>query len=186
MPAPLSSKEEVLARLLQTFRVKGYDGASLAELSAATGLGKSSLYHYFPGGKSDMAVQVLGHLETVLEAALFAPLRGVGTPKKRLEAMLDSIDAFYEGGERACLLERLSASVESRQFRRPLAAAFTKWIDAVEALGREAGLSRGLARTRAEDMVMRIEGALVVCAGTGETKFFARTLADLRTSVLAR
>ncbi|MEP7000146.1 MAG: helix-turn-helix domain-containing protein, partial [bacterium] len=48
MPAPISSKDEVLDRLLDTFRDRGYEGASLAELSAATGLMKSSLYHYFP------------------------------------------------------------------------------------------------------------------------------------------
>ena len=57
MPAPLLSKEEVLARLMATFRSDGYDGASLAELSQRTGLGKSSLYHYFPGGKAEMATQ---------------------------------------------------------------------------------------------------------------------------------
>ena len=55
MPAALASREVVLERLLATFRDQGYDGASLAELSAATGLGKSSLYHHFPGGKVDMA-----------------------------------------------------------------------------------------------------------------------------------
>ena len=33
MPAPVSSREEVLGRLLATFRRDGFDGASLAELS---------------------------------------------------------------------------------------------------------------------------------------------------------
>ncbi len=55
MPAPLLPREEVLDRLAAAFRRDGYDGASIARLSAATGLGKASLYHYFPGGKQDMA-----------------------------------------------------------------------------------------------------------------------------------
>ena len=183
MPAPLLPKDEVLDRLMHTFREKGYDGASLAELSAATGLGKSSLYHHFPGGKVDMAKQVLAHLETTLEAALFEPMRSNATPERKLDAMLAAISAFYEGGKRACLLERLCASVDSRQFRRPLANAFEGWIGAVEALGRQAGLSKTVARKRAEDLVVRIEGALVVCAGTGDTKLFARTIDDLRGSL---
>jgi AcrR family transcriptional regulator len=186
MPAPLLTKDEVLDRLMRTFRERGYDGASLAELSAATGLGKSSLYHYFPGGKADMAGQVLDRLETTLETALFEPLRSDGSPASKLAAMLDAIASFYDDGRQACLLERLAASVDRKSFRRPLARAFEKWIDAVEALAREAGLSPALARSRAEDLVVRTEGALVVAAGSGDTKVFTRTIAALRTSLLAR
>jgi AcrR family transcriptional regulator len=185
MPARLLTKDEVLARLMQTFREKGYDGASLAELSAATGLGKSSLYHHFPGGKVDMAEQVLDHLEVVLESALFAPLRVKSTAQQKLAAMLDAISAFYDEGRLACLLERLSSSVDRRSFRRPLAKSFAKWIDAVESLALEAGLPAALARARAEDLVVRVEGALVVAAGTGDTKVFMRTIATLRRSLLA-
>jgi AcrR family transcriptional regulator len=185
MPAPLLTKDEVLDRLMHTFREKGYDGASLAELSTATGLGKSSLYHHFPGGKVDMAKQVLAHLESTLEKALFEPMRSDATPERKLDAMLVAVSAFYDGGRQACLLERLCASVDSRRFRRPLASAFESWIGAVEALGRQAGLSKVVARERAEDLVVRIEGALVVCAGTGETKLFSRTIDDLRASLLS-
>jgi TetR/AcrR family transcriptional regulator, lmrAB and yxaGH operons repressor len=185
MPAPLMTKETVLERLMKAFRDNGYDGASLTELSTATGLGKSSLYHHFPGGKVDMAEQVLAHLDATLEAAVFAPLRSKVPPEKKLGAMLDTISTFYDGGKRACLLERLSASVDRARFRRPLANAFAKWVDAVEALGIEANVPKPVARARAEDLVIRIEGALVVCAGTGDTKLFERTIADLRSSVLS-
>ena len=71
MPAPSISREEVLNRLTKTFRTYGYDGASLAKLSEATGLGPSSLYHYFPGGKEEMAQAVLNHANVWLEANIF-------------------------------------------------------------------------------------------------------------------
>jgi TetR/AcrR family transcriptional regulator, lmrAB and yxaGH operons repressor len=129
---------------------------------------------------------VLAFLEEQLELALFEPMRAAGTPRKKLDRMLDTIDAFYEGGKRACLLERLCASVDARRFRRPLGRAFSTWIDAVEALGVESGLPRAVARNRAEDVVVRVEGALVVCAGTGDTSIFARTIRELRESTLAR
>jgi TetR/AcrR family transcriptional repressor of lmrAB and yxaGH operons len=179
------SKAEVLERLLSAFRDKGYEGASLAELSAATGLMKSSLYHYFPGGKEDMAEQVLAHLDRQLATGLFQPLRAAGTPAEKLGAMLDTVDAFYEGGRKACLLERLCASVDRTRFRRPLRRAFTAWMDAVGALCLEAGLPRAVARARAEQFIVRVEGALVVCAGTDDYGVFARTMADLRATVLA-
>jgi TetR/AcrR family transcriptional repressor of lmrAB and yxaGH operons len=185
MPAPLLSRPEMLERLMDLFREKGFDGASLTDISESTGLGKSSLYHHFPNGKEEMAVKVLAHLEEQLEQALFEPMRSTGTPRQKLDRMLDAIDDFYEGGKKACLLERLCASVDARRFRRPLGQAFNAWIDAVEALGVESGLARSVARHRAEDLVVRIEGALVVCAGTDDTAVFARTVRDLRESVLA-
>lgn len=53
------SKEEVIAQLTKVFRQYGYEGATLARLSEATGLGKASLYHHFPKGKEEMAAVVL-------------------------------------------------------------------------------------------------------------------------------
>jgi TetR/AcrR family transcriptional repressor of lmrAB and yxaGH operons len=185
MPAPILSKDEVLDRLLDTFRDRGYEGASLTELSAATGLVKSSLYHYFPGGKQEMAEQVLAHLDRQLASDLYAPLRSGRAPARKLGEMLDTIDAFYEGGRKACLLERLCASADRTRFGRPLRRAFTVWMKAVEGLCLEAGLSRAVARERAEDFVVRVEGALIVCAGTDDYEVFARTIKDLRASVLA-
>jgi AcrR family transcriptional regulator len=179
------SKSDMLDRLMDLFRKKGFDGASVSDISESTGLGKSSLYHHFPDGKEEMALQVLARLEEELERTLFEPMRSSGTPKQKLDRMLDGLDAFYEGGKKACLLERLTASVDVNRFRKPLRRAFSAWIDAVEELGVEAGLPRAVARLRAEDLVVRIEGALVVTAGAGSTGVFARVIRDLRESVLA-
>lgn len=185
MPPPILSKAEVLDLLLNTFRDRGYEGSSLAELSAATGLGKSSLYHYFPGGKEDMAGQVLAHLDRQLTTTLYEPLQSAPTPARKLGVMLDALDAFYEGGRKACLLERLCASADRGRFRRPLREAFTVWLEAVEAICLQAGLPKAVARARAEDFVVRVEGALIVCAGTDDYGVFARTIKGLRASVLA-
>src|SRR5262249_13843202 len=120
-----------------------------------------------------------------LERALFEPTRSTGTPLQKFDRMLDAIEVFYDGGKKACLIERLSASVDGNRFRRALGRIVAAWIDAVEGLGIEAGLPRATARLRAEDLVVRIEGALVVSASTGNTAAFTRTIRDLRESVLA-
>ncbi len=186
MPTPLSSKAEILDRLMVTFRTGGYDGASLADLSAATGLGKSSLYHYFPGGKSQMATEVLAHLGASLEREILQPLRGPGAPKTKLVTLLRTLSAFYDSGRMPCLLERLCASVEAPTFRTPLRHAFTSLIDGIQQLCESAGISRITAKERALDAVIRIEGSLIVGAGLGDPATFTRTLAHLRRSLLAR
>ena len=112
MPAPLLPREELLARLSDTFRRLGYVGASLTDIAHATGLGKSSLYHYFPGGKEQMAAEVLRDLAHRLETSLFAPLAQDGRPDEKLRHLIATIDAFYDGGRKACLLERLAATTD--------------------------------------------------------------------------
>lgn len=73
MPAPLIPREEVLNRLANAFRAGGYQGTSLKDLCEATGLVKASLYHYFPGGKQDMAQAVLDHIGGWFSANVLAP-----------------------------------------------------------------------------------------------------------------
>jgi TetR/AcrR family transcriptional repressor of lmrAB and yxaGH operons len=185
MPAPLMHKKEVLERLLGTLCDKGYDGASLDDLSATSGLGASRLHDAFPGGKEDIARQVMQHLNDQLAKAVFEPLRSKKAPARKLAELIAAIDAHYDGGRRASLFGRLSASADRLAFRPALVHAFDAWVDAIEGLCVEAGLPRTVARARAEDMLVRLEGALVICAGTGDAAIFARTLKALGTSLLA-
>ncbi|MEP6620312.1 MAG: TetR/AcrR family transcriptional regulator [bacterium] len=185
MPPAQLSLEEVVDRLMLVVRQRGYDGASLAELSRATGLGKSSLYHYFPEGKEDMVRAVLERLETQLRAGVFEPLRASGSPRKRVEAMVKTIDTFYRGGREACVLANLVLGTSRSRFRTQLTRIFEEWIDALAVALVDGGVSRAVARIRAEDAVVRIEGALVVAGAMDDTAVFSRMLKLLSADLLA-
>jgi hypothetical protein len=131
-----------------------------------------------------MARQVLAHVASQLETVVLEPLRGDGPPAEKLRALLAAFDKVYEGGTKACLLERLTACVEQRAFKRPLAQAFGVWQDAVEGLCKEAGLPAAVARARAEDGIVRIEGALVLSAARDDRGVWTRTIAALRSDLL--
>ncbi len=169
MPAALLPRAEVVARLHDVFRERGFDGASLAELSNATGLGKSSLYHYFPGGKDEMAVAVLERIDAWMNAHALAVLRGPGTPKKRLRLMLDAIDAFFVGGRNACVLGNLVVGGSREKFQAYLTAAFGAWIAALRALAVEAvaGAAVDVIKTASFGDVGR-GGVRVLVDGLGE------------------
>jgi AcrR family transcriptional regulator len=185
MPAPSMTKDEVLAILLETFRRDGYDGASLATLSAATGLGKSSLYHHFPGGKEEMVHQVLDGVDAWMRDQVVEPLRGPGAPAAKLERMLRALSGFYANGAKACILGRLCASVDRDRFGARLRQLFAAWIGALAELLVEAGLPRSIATRRAEDAVLRIQGALVLGEGLGSPAPFRRVVRELRSELLA-
>jgi AcrR family transcriptional regulator len=177
-------REEVIERLVAVFRDQGYNGASLSEISEATGLGKSSLYHHFPGGKEEMGREVLAHVDAWLTTHALEPLRGSGSPQQRIGRMIAALDECYAGGRRACVLGNMVIDGARDRFQRQLARSFGQWIDALRDVLVEAGLPRDMARERAEDAVVRIEGSLVLAGGLGKPSPFRRVLRNLPDDLL--
>lgn len=184
MPRPaLVASDDLLARLSLAFRDVGYEAASMAVLSERTGLKRASLYHRFPGGKEQMAREVLTGGHAWLSEAVVAPLRSDTAPAERIAIMIDALDAFYEGGARACLLNMLAAPPEpGSPFADAIRGSFEDWIGALAHCARDAGVPDPEARaTRA---VAAVQGALVLSRGLGRTDPFRDALADLPRMVL--
>jgi TetR/AcrR family transcriptional repressor of lmrAB and yxaGH operons len=167
MARPQSIDEDTLiSRLAGVFRDVGYEGASLALLSEATGLQKASLYHRFPGGKRQMAEEVLAAALSWLTDNVLAPLRGEGPPGARLDLVVGRLDDFYSGGRKACLLNMLaSPRAEDGPFTPAIKRAFEALIEAFASLARDAGHTSKEARRRAERAVMLLQGSLVLARG---------------------
>lgn len=178
-------EEDLMARLSAVFRDVGYEGATLAMLSEATGLKKASLYHRFPGGKEQMAREVLERAGAWLDANILAPLRGDGTPEDRIGAMVRKLDEFYSGGKQACLLNMLSsARIHDGPFTPLIKQVFEAWVDTLSAVLAGAGFDEKTAVARAERAVIMLQGSLVVSRGMGTTRPFRAFLETLPAELL--
>lgn len=185
MPAPLLPRDAVVDRLLGAFRRYGYDAASLGQLSHATGLGRSSLYHYFPGGKEDMARAVFDRVDAWVHDEILAPMQGAGTPERRLARVIAALDSFYAGGTEACLFGNMVVGDAQALFQDRLSASLRGLIDGFARLAREKdGVSAREAQRRAEDAVVRIQGALIVSRGIDNPDPFRRVLNTLPQQLL--
>ncbi len=171
--------EEVVAKIRDVFRDYGYEGATLSRIARATGLGRSSLYHYFPRGKAAMMSSALDAVEQLLDEHIVGALEQPGSPRVKIAAMISQLDFYYEGGNAACLLGVLALSGSRAGHKNRLAEMFGKWIDALAEVAREAGLQPDLARRRAEEVVVRIQGGLVLSAGLGRADPFRRALEEI-------
>ncbi|MDD2768554.1 MAG: TetR/AcrR family transcriptional regulator [Methylococcus sp.] len=177
----------LLERLSDVFREVGYEAASLAVLSEAAGLKKASLYHRFPGGKEQMAREVMARAETWLSEHILAPLQSSALPEARIQGMVRSVDAFYSGGRQACLLNMLSSPhADHGPFASLIRNAFEAWIGALSAVLIDAGFDEDTARFRAERAIVLLQGSLVVSRGMGTTRPFRNCLANLEREMLAR
>ncbi|OFW99753.1 MAG: hypothetical protein A3E78_07155 [Alphaproteobacteria bacterium RIFCSPHIGHO2_12_FULL_63_12] len=177
--------EDLLARLAEVFRDVGYAAASLSDLSAASGLQRASLYHRFPGGKEQMAQEVLAAALARFSEKILAPLAGGGTPAARLKIAAANLDKYYASGRKSCLLNLFAApGVEGGPFAPAIKSAFEALIAAFAALAREDGRSAAQARRRAARAVMLLQGSLVLSRGLGKSDPFKSVLADLPEDLL--
>jgi AcrR family transcriptional regulator len=179
MPAALASKDEIIERLFTVFRDRGFDGASLADLSRATGLGKSSLYHYFPGGKEQMAEAVLDRATALIDSAIVEVARSPDSIKVRLRRIVAALEQVYAEGRTSCVLGQLASAAIGARARHGLRQAFVHWIGAIAALAAESGMSPARARHFAEDWVARLQGTLILQAANGDAAPFKRTMSAL-------
>lgn len=187
MPQNRKIEDDVLLdRLTRTFKNVGYEGASLSALSDATGLKKSSLYHRFPAGKAQMAQEVMAETARVLDAEVFPLLAAAQAPEARIGAFVQVMDSFYAGGRQSCLLNMLQPPrAEPSACGEAIGATFQRLLAALSMVARDAGADEAPARLRAEQVLVELQGALVVARGMNDAAVFGRALARIPVIVLA-
>lgn len=185
MPVAMLSRDELLDRLAVTFRRYGYEGATMTRIAKATGLGKASLYHYFPQGKAQMASAVLAQVTDWFDTNICKSLESVHPPRSRIVSMLDALSAYYEAGTMACLPALLALTAERDMFGPAIADFFTRWIASLAQTLTDSGLARDIAQRRANDAVERIQGALILARASGDGRAFATMAAELPDQLLA-
>jgi len=176
----VSGRADILPDLGEVFRAHGYEGTTLALITDATGLGKGSLYHFFPGGKEQMAAEVLAHIDAWFTEHIYAPLRDADDPGAGIVAMFDAVDAYFRSGRRVCLVGVMALGASRDSFAAQVKDYFAAWIDALAAALRRRGDSNAMARRKAEQTVLEIQGALVLSRALDDLKVFARALAAAR------
>ncbi len=116
----------------QVFARRGVKGTGLAHVAEAAGMGRSSLYHYYPD-KEALVRDLLAELIEEEEAAFAAVAKGDGSALQRIEqltrALMELLEPWASVGR---LILELRAS-ETRRFRglfkrirRHLAAAIAE------------------------------------------------------------
>jgi AcrR family transcriptional regulator len=185
MAKPVSDRAELLPLLGEVFRAHGYEGATLALITAATGLGKGSLYHFFPGGKQQMAAEVLAEIDRWFEVNIFAPLRASDDPDSAVAAMINNVDGYFRSGRRVCLVGVIALGASRDSFGAEVHDYFARWHDALAGVLKRSGLDTSAARRRSEDALLTIQGALVLARARDDVKIFGRAMAQLRARLLA-
>ena len=97
-------KDTLHNQLAAVFIERGYDGATLAHLSRATGLSKASLYHHFPDGKPEMAMVLARLAIAALQKSAYRHLDGGASDETALSKFVDGFARYVEASGGHCLL----------------------------------------------------------------------------------
>jgi len=180
------SRDAALPLIAEVFRLHGYEGASLSQLTEATGLGKGSLYNFFPGGKEQMAAEVIAEIDGWFERNVFAPLRDSADSCEGLRRMFDATEQYFHSGRRVCLVGMLALGSSRDLFAKQVHGYFERWRSALASALQRAGGERAEAGRAAEAILLEIQGALVLARAADDPGVFTRTLKRLRQSHIPR
>ncbi|MCE9599315.1 MAG: TetR/AcrR family transcriptional regulator [Spirochaetia bacterium] len=171
----VSERNDLIPLIEKTFMKHGFEGSTLRIIQEKTGLGRGSLYHFFPGGKEDMAETVLSQIDDWFKMNILKPLKETEDPARAIHDMFDAIIAYYDSGRRICLPGAFALSTRDR-FASQIDGHFSRWIRALTATFVRAGFKTSKAWYMAEDVMAVIQGALVLAQGFKDPKIFSRML----------
>lgn len=176
----LNERSDAIPLITEVFRELGYEGASLSRITDKTGLGKGSLYHFFPGGKEDMAKAVLEDVDAWFESHIFQPLQK-DAPDTAIALMWDAVDGYFHSGGRICIVGAFALEGTRDRFADAISSYFRRWMTSLRDALLRKGWNAEQAGNCAEDVVLGIQGALVLARATNDVSVFTRAIARLRT-----
>jgi AcrR family transcriptional regulator len=188
-----STKDRIMDSSAELFRRQGYTGTGVKQIAAMASAPFGSLYHFFPGGKEQLGVEVIRssgalYLQLFETIALQAP-----------DALTAVADFFSGAAETlretdyadACPIATVALEVASTNepLRRASADVFETWIDAAAAYFVAAGIAADAARALALSVLSLLEGAFVLSRAIRSTEPLeaagASAVAAVRSAMLA-
>lgn len=148
------------------FRRDGYTGTGLKKISTESGAPFGSIYHFFPGGKVQLAedsIRTAGpeYMELVLDR-----LESVDDPIDSIRNIFGEIARHLVATEYAdaCPIATVALEVASTNERLRIATAdvFSEWVDAMTVWISRWADDGEQARSLARSFIMLLEGALML------------------------
>jgi TetR/AcrR family transcriptional regulator, lmrAB and yxaGH operons repressor len=152
---------DATARLLQT---AGYHHTGLNQIVVESATPKGSLYHYFPGGKVELAVAALDHSASQLAQGLAQLCLPHPDAESAVAAVIDFFIQELESSNytKGCPVatSTLEQAAVTPEIRDACARAYRLWQGGLEAYFAGHGIRQST--FLAESLLMLIEGALLL------------------------
>jgi AcrR family transcriptional regulator len=168
------TRDRIVFATAGLFRRQGLNGTGMKQIATEAQAPFGSVYHFFPGGKEELADEVLRR-----SGAFYLALWESFVPAGADPA--DAVEAFFAGAaetlvatgyEDACPIATVALEVAStnERLRAVTGDVYESWIQAMAAHVEHAGASPAQARAVAVAVVAAIEGAFVLSRSLRSTE----------------
>ena len=175
----LTTRDRLIAAMLNALRRKGYHGVGLNELLAEAGAPKGVLYHHFPGGKSELAIAAIHTVVGQITSGLQKLMARCIDPADALQAWMESAQKLLAGSgfEQGCPLASiaLESTPEDAAIRAALADAFSSIRAHLTNALQVAGIAPERIAKLAALIVSAYEGALLQARVAGNIQTMHNT-----------
>jgi TetR/AcrR family transcriptional regulator, transcriptional repressor for nem operon len=175
----VSVKEQLVATAEEIFRVRGFHGCSVQDITSAAGLPKGSFYNHFES-KQALAAEVARRYAAATDMSRL--LSGSGSPVVRLRRHFEEQIArtTRTGLVHGCLLANFAAELadsDAQVILAEVSAGFEAWIGVVAQVVREAQEAGELPARQPPDVLARqlisgFEGAALFTKLTGDRRTY--------------
>ena len=184
MSKPLLSRDALVAKLVDVIYDVGYDGATLSVISEATGLGKASLYHHFPGGKEQMAAEVLAHSDRWGAEHIGQLLDSDVSAEAKVRGIFRALDEVHHRTQQLTLMNVFTYGAARAVFGAQVGERVRNGLAVLGGLLRECGVAPADADARALNAYIEIEGAMVLTRTLDDMSIFRNVIRRLPDQLL--
>ncbi len=185
MSKALLTKDALIDKLVDVVYDYGYDGATLSVISEVTGLGKASLYHHFPGGKEQMAAEVLAHSDRWGAEHIGRLLASELPAEAKVRGLFRALDEVHNRAHQLTLMNVFTYGAAREVFGRQVGERVKAGLEVLAGLLQQCGIAPAEAEARALDAYIQIEGAMVLARTLDDLEVFRRVVRRLPDQLLA-
>lgn len=161
--AALGTRERIVRVTSHLMQRQGYSATGIKQISQEAEATLGSVYHFFPGGKQELAVAAIRHGDQEFGELLRVVLAEVNDPAQAILACSRALaDALRESDWLdGCPVTAtaLGAAGQLPDIQQAAAAAFAHWRELVAAKFSSAGLPTVVADDLAHTVISTLEGA---------------------------
>ncbi|MFE4500447.1 TetR/AcrR family transcriptional regulator [Rhodococcus sp. NPDC056743] len=180
--ADLSSRERMIRSAVELISRNGVDATSFNDVIKHSSAPRGSIYHHFPGGKTQLMVEAVQAAGAVITRRISAA-SATGSPADVIDAVGDIWRRNLANSDFAIgcpIIAGGLARTSEPEVAEAAAEVLAGWQTLVEAALGEAGSPPDQARSMANLTIASIEGAVALCQTTRSIEPLERVMETLQ------
>ncbi|MGI9285331.1 MAG: TetR/AcrR family transcriptional regulator [Pseudomonadales bacterium] len=159
-------KESLVRTAMRLFRRQGYASTGLNQILSESGAPKGSLYHYFPGGKEELAVAAVGLAGSMIRQMLEDLSQTKRSSRTFVKGYCDTMAHWMEesGYRSGCPIATtmLETTPDSPALVKAGQAALESWVSVISDVFLRDGTGANDAQKKALALIGAVQGALIL------------------------